>query len=81
VDPVGSGKGPVAGCCEYGDESPASGATDLVSYLQHSGSHKLMPEPHTKEAKKEVHFNMTQHISFMRKGAKYILRLKIIEAF
>jgi hypothetical protein len=31
VDPVGSGQEPVAGCCEYGDESAGSSATDLVS--------------------------------------------------
>jgi hypothetical protein len=30
VDPVGSGWGPVAGCCEYGDEPASSGATWLV---------------------------------------------------
>jgi hypothetical protein len=26
VDPVGSGKGPVAGCCEYDDEPSGSGS-------------------------------------------------------
>jgi hypothetical protein len=31
VDSVGSGKGPVAGSCEYGDEPSGSGATELVS--------------------------------------------------
>jgi hypothetical protein len=31
VDPVGSGQGPVAGSCEYGDEPSGSGATELVS--------------------------------------------------
>jgi hypothetical protein len=31
VDPVGSGLGPVAGCCEYGDGPAGSGATELVS--------------------------------------------------
>jgi hypothetical protein len=30
VDPVGLGLGPVAGSCEYGDESLRSGATGLV---------------------------------------------------
>jgi hypothetical protein len=30
VDPVGSGQGPVAGSCEYGDEPSGSGATELV---------------------------------------------------
>jgi hypothetical protein len=30
VDPIGSGEGPVAGCCEYGDEPEGSGATELV---------------------------------------------------
>jgi hypothetical protein len=33
VDSVGSGEGPVAGCCEYGDRTSCSGATDLVKYL------------------------------------------------
>jgi hypothetical protein len=28
----GSGQGPVAGSCEYGDEPAGSGATELVSY-------------------------------------------------
>jgi hypothetical protein len=31
MDPVGSGQVPVAGCCEYGDETSGSGATELVS--------------------------------------------------
>jgi hypothetical protein len=30
VDSRGSGLGPVAGCCEYGDEPLGSGATELV---------------------------------------------------
>jgi hypothetical protein len=29
VDLVGSGQGPVAGSCEYGDEPSGSGATEL----------------------------------------------------
>jgi hypothetical protein len=32
VDTVGSGQGPVAGCCECGDEPSGSGATDLVLF-------------------------------------------------
>jgi hypothetical protein len=28
VDPVDSGQGPVAGCCEYGDEPAGYGATE-----------------------------------------------------
>jgi hypothetical protein len=32
VDPVGSGLGPVAGCCEYCDEPAGSGVTELVSH-------------------------------------------------
>jgi hypothetical protein len=31
VDSTGSGQGPVAGCCECGDEPSGSGATKLVS--------------------------------------------------
>jgi hypothetical protein len=31
VDSPGSGQGPVAGCCECGDEPSGSGATELVS--------------------------------------------------
>jgi hypothetical protein len=31
VDPVGSGYGPVAGSCKYGDAPTVSGATELVS--------------------------------------------------
>jgi hypothetical protein len=31
LDPVGLGYGPVAGCCECGDEPSGSGATELVS--------------------------------------------------
>jgi hypothetical protein len=30
VDSIGSGWGPVEGCCEYRDESSGSGATELV---------------------------------------------------
>jgi hypothetical protein len=30
VDPVGSGQGPVAGSCEYGDEPSRSGVIELV---------------------------------------------------
>jgi hypothetical protein len=30
VDPVGSGKGPLADSCEYGDEPAGSGATGLI---------------------------------------------------
>jgi hypothetical protein len=30
VDSSGSGEGPLAGCCECGDETSASGATELV---------------------------------------------------
>jgi hypothetical protein len=32
VDSPGSGYGPLAGCCECGDEPSGSGATDLVSF-------------------------------------------------
>jgi hypothetical protein len=36
VDSPGSGQGPLAGCCECGDEPSGSGATDLVCfYLVH----------------------------------------------
>jgi hypothetical protein len=31
VDSVGSGLGPVAGFCEYGDEHSGAGATELVT--------------------------------------------------
>jgi hypothetical protein len=31
LDPTGSGQGPVAVCCECGDETSGSCATDLVS--------------------------------------------------
>jgi hypothetical protein len=30
MDPVGSGQRPVAGSCEYSDETSVSGATELV---------------------------------------------------
>jgi hypothetical protein len=33
LDPVGSGQGPVAGSCEYGDEPSGSGATELVYWM------------------------------------------------
>jgi hypothetical protein len=32
LDSTGSGQGPVAGCCECGDELSGSCATELVSY-------------------------------------------------
>jgi hypothetical protein len=31
LDSTGSGQGPVAGCCECGDEPSGSWATELVS--------------------------------------------------
>jgi hypothetical protein len=33
LDIVGSGQGPVAGCCECGDKPSGSGATELVSFI------------------------------------------------
>jgi hypothetical protein len=38
VDSFGSGQGPMAGCCEYGDELSDSGATELrlIAMLCHS---------------------------------------------
>jgi hypothetical protein len=41
LDPVGSGLGPVAGSCEYGDESSGSSATKLVKSDFHSVSRPL----------------------------------------
>jgi hypothetical protein len=35
LDPAGSGLGPVAGSCEYGDEPSGSGATELVMPVYH----------------------------------------------
>jgi hypothetical protein len=35
LDSTGSGQGPVAGCCECGDEPLCSCATGLVSLLAH----------------------------------------------
>jgi hypothetical protein len=32
LDSTVSGQGPVAGCCEYGDEPSSSCATELFSY-------------------------------------------------
>jgi hypothetical protein len=34
LDPVGSGQGPVAGCCECGDEPSGSCAMELVSLVR-----------------------------------------------
>jgi hypothetical protein len=34
LDSTGSGQGPVAGCCECGDEHSGSCATELVSYAR-----------------------------------------------
>jgi hypothetical protein len=34
LDSTVSGQGPVAGCCECGDEPSGSCATELVSYLR-----------------------------------------------
>jgi hypothetical protein len=33
LDATGSGQGPVAGCCECGDEPSGSCATELISYV------------------------------------------------
>jgi hypothetical protein len=35
LDSTGSGQEPVSGCCECGDESSGSCATELVSYEDH----------------------------------------------
>jgi hypothetical protein len=32
LDSTGSGQGPVAGCCECGNEPSGSGATELVNF-------------------------------------------------
>jgi hypothetical protein len=37
LDSTGSGQGPVAGCCERGDEPLGSCATDFVSYVRFKG--------------------------------------------
>jgi hypothetical protein len=44
VDPVGSGRGPVAGSCEYGDEPSGFVPTELVSFLK-KGKVCLMRSP------------------------------------
>jgi hypothetical protein len=33
VDSPGSGEGPLAGCCECGDEPSGSAATELISWI------------------------------------------------
>jgi hypothetical protein len=33
LDSTGSGQGPLAGCCECGDEPSGSCATELVTYI------------------------------------------------
>jgi hypothetical protein len=38
VDAVGSGQGPVAGCCKCGDESAGSGVADLVKSVMVRGN-------------------------------------------
>jgi hypothetical protein len=38
VDSPGSGQGPLAGCCECGDEPSGSGATELVCLLSQTTS-------------------------------------------
>jgi hypothetical protein len=43
VDPVGSGYGLVAGCCEYGDEPSGSCTTELVSCTVTVGLDFLIP--------------------------------------
>jgi hypothetical protein len=43
LDSAGSGQGPVAGCCECGDEPSGSCATELVSiYLQTHFYHNIL---------------------------------------
>jgi hypothetical protein len=43
LDSTISGQGPVAGCCECGDEPSGSCATDLVSLSLRVSSFKLLP--------------------------------------
>jgi hypothetical protein len=38
VDSPGSGQGPLACCCECGDEPSGSGATELVKSMQYGSS-------------------------------------------
>jgi hypothetical protein len=43
VELDGSLRGPLAGCCECGDEPSGSGATELVSYTVHYCTDKSQP--------------------------------------
>jgi hypothetical protein len=43
VDPVGSGQGPVAGSCKYGDEPAGSGASYLVKASHHTKMYTVSP--------------------------------------
>jgi hypothetical protein len=42
LDSTGSGQGPVAGCCEYGDEPSGSCATELGIVLVKSHTRMIM---------------------------------------
>jgi hypothetical protein len=42
LDSTGSGQGPVAGCCECGDEPLGSCATELVSMIVSSTEDKVV---------------------------------------
>jgi hypothetical protein len=42
LDSNGSGQGPVAGCCECGDEHSGSSATELVSQSVRSSKYPLL---------------------------------------
>jgi hypothetical protein len=64
LDLVGSGYGPVAGSCEYGDEPSDSGATDLVMFMYFHVLSKKMFIPGTETLKifRTNNFNKVQFI-------------------
>jgi hypothetical protein len=43
VEPVGSGQGPVAGFCDWGDAPSGTGATELVHKHRYKGIIKKTP--------------------------------------
>jgi hypothetical protein len=45
LDSTGTGQGPVAGCCECGDEPSGSCATDLFSYSFTYNFHPIVSGP------------------------------------
>jgi hypothetical protein len=75
LDSTGSGQGPVAGCCECGDEPSGSCATELLSYLVEWGEY--VPWHGISKAVKRI----TEEQAYGRKCLYRMFHLKLQQYF